>query len=470
MNRYRKLSADTALFAISNFSSKLLVFLLLPLYTSYLQTEEYGTADLLNNITNILFPILTLSLIEGVLRFSFDEGVKRGDVLGISLLSVAGSVVILLAATPVAWLIGGVAWQYWWQLVLIFSGYCLTTTLSYYLRGINCVKWVAIQGVLQTALTVACNILMLVCLKKGLNGYLFSMIFAYFATAVVVFFGAGVFREVGKMSLNRGLLKDMLRYCVPMIPSKVAWWANNSLDKYFIIGFAGMGASGLYSVAHKIPSVLTVVTEIFNQAWQLSAIEAYQNKDGDNTFYSTIHQYYIFFAVVCAAGLILLSELLGSILFAQEFFVAWRFVPPLVVAAVFSSLSGYYHSIFRAAKMSKELCVTVVCGTAVNFGLNFVLVPAFGAMGAAYATMIAFAAEWVVSYIYCQRVIKLKIQIWKVVSVFAVLVAESAVMLVPSVWRYPAALGAVVVILLIVRGELWSIFKKLLEKVTKRGR
>lgn len=427
MNQYKKLTADTIIFAISNFSSKLLIFFLLPLYTNYLQTVEYGTVDLLNNMITILFPVCSLSLIEGILRFSFDEGVKRCDILIISLFSVSCSVGILCLLTPVVFLLGGLIRNYWPHFLLIYSGYSLTTTLSYYFRGINAVKYVAIQGILQTFIMVIGNVVALAVLYKGVKGYIVALASSYYMTSFIMIIGTKTYREIKRAQLNITLLKDMLKYCVPMIPGKIAWWMNNSLDKYFIIGFRGLDISGLYGVAHKIPSILTVATEIFNQAWQISAIEIYSNNDSNRDIYSKVHQYYIYFSVVCASGLILFAKFLGKILFANEYFIAWKFVPPLIVAAVFASLSGYYHSIFRAAKMPKELCLTVICGTIVNLFLNVFFVPGFGGMGAAYATLASFFAEWLISYIYVKRVIHLKVNIYKVLILYMLLLLEATI-------------------------------------------
>ena len=77
MNKYKKLLTDTGLFVVSNFASKLLIFLLLPLYTNVLSTEEYAVADLITTTINLTFPVLTLSITEATLRFAFDKNVKK---------------------------------------------------------------------------------------------------------------------------------------------------------------------------------------------------------------------------------------------------------------------------------------------------------------------------------------------------------------------------------------------------------
>ncbi|SFH62447.1 Membrane protein involved in the export of O-antigen and teichoic acid [Lachnospiraceae bacterium NLAE-zl-G231] len=447
MNIYKKLSQDTIIFAISNFSSKLLIFLLLPLYTNCLSTREYGIIDLINNLISVLFPILSLSLIESILRFSFDKDVEKNDVLNIALFSIVLSITILLLFSPIILKINPSLRTYWISFLFLYLGYSLTTTLSYYLRGTDEVKYVAFQGILQTVIIAISNMIVLLIFKWGINGYIFSLIFSYFGTCFITFIKAKVYRNFKTFRLNTNLLSSMLHYSIPLIPSKIAWWINNSIDKYFIIGLIGVGASGLYSVAHKIPSILTVLTEIFNQAWQLSAIEVYENGEDKSEFYSKVHKYYITFAIICSSFIILFSKLLGKIFFSGDFFIAWKFVPSLVIAAVFSSISGYYHSIFRAAKMTKILAITVFAGAISNFILNTIMIPICGTIGAAYATMVSFFIEWLVAYYFANKTISLDIDKTKIVISFSIVLIETIVMKFDSSIKY---IGASICILLLI--------------------
>lgn len=449
------------LFAISNFTSKLLVFILLPLYTSYLSTAEYGTVDLLTNLVNILFPILTLSVIEGILRFSFNSDVKKNDVLVIGLWSVLVSTLLMLCVYPLIAMWKPAVLEYWKYFILLYNSFCFSTTISYYLRGINQTKLVAAHGIIQTAVAVSLNVILLVGFHMGFSGYVISLIASYYTAAVLIILIGKLYTHIETWKINRALLKEILGYSVPIIPSKIAWWINNSADKYFIIAMISIAESGVYSVAHKIPTVISVLSEIFNQAWQLSAIEVYTKKNEGNSFYSTIHQHYILFMIVGASFLIILAQLIGSILFEKEFYTAWKYVPPLVVAAVFSSLSGFYHSIFRAAKKPRVLAVTVISGTAVNIVCNSLLIPRLGALGAAYGTMAGFVVEWCISYLCTIQIIPLSIQPLKLTLVTLILCAESAVMAFDVRMKYVFASLCIVLIIGFTYREISETMKKM---------
>ena len=74
-------------------------------------------------------------------------------------------------------------------------------------------------------------------------------------------------------------MKEMLVYCIPMIPNSIMWWITDASDKYMIAFFVGVSSNGIYALAKKIPSVLSMLHSVFFQAWQLSAVEESEAKD-----------------------------------------------------------------------------------------------------------------------------------------------------------------------------------------------
>lgn len=405
--KIKKLSTDTLLFALSNFSSKLLVFFLLPFYTSLLSTTEMGIIDLITNVVNVAFPILTLSLIEALLRFSFEKEENKKQLFSNAIKICFVGEGILLLLTPIANSIDGIFFDYWLYFSLLFLGFSLSNTVSNYLKGCNKTKAIAIHGVIQTAFTVSLNVLLIAVLKKGIQGYLLSLIISYFTSTLIITVFTKIYCDFELRKTDYLTLKKMVVYSLPIIPSKIAWWLNNYADRYFLISMMDVSVSGLYSVAHKIPSIITTLSDIFNQAWQLSAIDTYVNDGKNDDFYNSIHSYFIQFVVLVSSFVVIVSELLGKMFFRGEFFGAWIFVSPLVVSSAFAALSGFYHSIFRAAMMSKELTYSVGIGTVVNIILNFFLIKTIGPMGTAYATMIAFIVEWVFSFYIAKKAVYL---------------------------------------------------------------
>lgn len=423
--KYITLFSDTAAFAISNFASKILVFLLLPLYTSVLSTEEYGIVDLITNTVNVLYPILTLSIMEATLRFAFDRNINKEDVLTNSLFVVLVSGVMIVLSTPFIKYISIELSSNWAWFIVIYLGLTLQQVLSQYIKGIGKTKIFAVSGVIQTAVMILSNIVCLLFLKFGIRGYLFSLVIGYIVVCLYLIVIGKI--TIHKFKINCALMKQMLRFSIPTIPTIVAWWISTSADKYIIIAYLGIAASGIYSVAYKIPSILTMLTSIFTSAWTLSAIQNVDEKDNAQ-FHTTIYTYFNIVNVIACSMLILLSKFLAKILFGNDFFDAWHYVPLLLVAYVFSGLAGFMASSFRAAKETKGLFSSTVIGAVVNIVLNFYFIKKFGNMGAAVTTVIGFAVTFYIRSQSIKKIINIEIDLFKDSIVYLLLVVQALLM------------------------------------------
>lgn len=388
---------DTFLFGISNFGSKILLFLLTPLYTSVLLTEEYGIADLISTTVNFAYPILTLAIADATLRFALDKKESKQEILWCSLLFTGISILILFCLYPFSKFLDKSLSEYWIYFVITYCMFNIHNCFSNFLKGIEKTKIFAIQGIIQTITIIICNIIFLLAIKIGLAGYLISIILGYAIPIIFMFFVGGIYKYLFPIKLNKAIIKRMLKYSIPMIPTLLAWAVNTSIDKYMITGIIGLSENGLYSAAHKIPTLLTTVLSVFLQAWQISAITNHGSND-ENEYYTKI---YSGLNVICLLGsvvIILITKPLSSLLFAENYYSAWEFIPLLTISAVFSSLAGFLAAANRAAKKTTGLFYSVFVGAVINIIMNGILLKTIGTVGAAVATAISFLAVWLVRF------------------------------------------------------------------------
>ncbi len=394
--RYKKLLTDTGLFALSSFGSKILTILLVPLYTSVLETGEYGTADILTTTANVLYPILSLTIYEATLRFALDSKYEKRTVFSISMFFSAIAIIALLLFSPIIINTNTIFGRYWWFFVGIFVGITISTTVSYYLKGREQTKIYAVQGVVFTTVYLLLNIVFLLFLHWGVPGYFSSMIIAYCASITYMIVASKCYKDLCPISFDKNLCKEMLLFSIPMIPTSVAWFVNVSADKYMIFAILGVGANGLYGVAHKIPSIFSTVSSLFSQAWRISAISSYNEKDSKN-YYEKVYRCYTIACLYFCIVLILLSQIIALVLFKNEFYQAWVYIPPLVISALFSAYSAFLYSLYVAAKKTSILSITSFAGALLNVGLNLLFIKYFGALGASIATMLSFAVVWIIT-------------------------------------------------------------------------
>lgn len=465
-NKYRHLAKDTGIFAIGNFGTKLLSFFLMSLYTSYLTTSEYGVADVLITTISLLLPVMTLSMAEATLRFLFDKNVERNDILNIDLSIVTLGCIVTFAGSGLVVLFAPTLRQYFWYFVIIFTLTSFETSFSYVAKGIGRTKTFAIKGILYTFVFSISNIILMAVFKLGLNGYFLSFIIAYFITCVYLFFSAHIFKIKIKIKLNRSLLKQMLKYSIPFIPAAISWWINSSSDKYMLLWITGSSSNGLYGAAQKIPTLLTAVTTIFTQAWQLSAMKNYKDDDFSD-FFSHIFKLISAVLLLCACGILVFNKLLASVFFKNEFYEAWKYVPMLVIASVFSTFAGFLASVFTSAKKTNILFISTCIGAVVNIILNYVLISLIGILGATIATAISFCVMVIIRLITMKKLVTVKAQFGKIViSMLLLFVASILVVYIEK--YYIIALATATVVILMNISEMIETFKYTLKKLLSK--
>lgn len=410
---------NMSILTISNFVSKILVFLMLPLYTNVLTTQEYGTIDIISTTINLSIPIFTLSISEAILRYTMEKNVKKEEVLKESLKVIVKGFLILLVFSPIT-----IFFKLPLIYVVIFLIYYLTTAianaLSYYTKGTNNLKLLGISNIIRALLLVSLNCLMLLVLKLNIIGYYISLIVSDIIFILILLIPV-LKNKQKRIKQNNQLAKEMKSYSKPFIINSISWWINNASDKYLVLFFCGINLTGIYSIAYKIPSMLEVVQNIFSQAWQISAIKEYKSKEA-GAFFSTMYKYYNFILIMTVLIILLFLKSISKILFAKEFYVAWKFVPFLLLAILFGALSGFLGSLYSANKDSKMYAKSTLIGAISNIILNLILIPIFNAYGAAIATFISYLVVWIIRVKNVKKYLELKIEHKKNTIIYLLLI------------------------------------------------
>ena len=427
--KYRYLLKNVGLMTISNFASKILSFLLVPLYTSVLTTSEYGIFDFYVTSILLLTPLLSSNILDAVIRFSLDRGNNPKDIFGIGLkYCITADLICILLVLANAWLhIIATLTMYPVYFILYFTFSLFQDLMNQFARGLEKISEVAIGGIINSIVVVSLNIFFLLYLDLGIDGYFLSYIIAFAITFIYLIVRLKVWHYIVWHKTNNSLKKEMLSYSRPLIFQNIGSWINNLSDRYIVMWLCGAAANGVYSVSYKIPSMLTVFQTIFNQAWTISAVKSYNENQDD--FYEKIYKLYNIGMVVLCSVLISLEKWVAKLLFAKEFYLAWEYAPFLIVSVVFSSMSSLLGGILIAAKKSNDIAITTVVGAAINTILNISLVLLWGPVGAAIATLISYFLVWITRVISVNKLIKIKISLKRDILAYIVLVLQSVMLL-----------------------------------------
>lgn len=472
MGKYRYLIKNVGFLTLANFATKLLQFFLVPLYTNILTTTEYGTYDLFNTTVGVLLPILTLNIQDAVIRFALDKKYKREAVVTIGIRYLLISNIIVAAGLGVNYIFGfsALGKQYAVFFFLMFLTQSLSGIVTCYIRGTDKITDLSISSVIASAVTIGLNILFLVTFRWGLVGYFLANVIGPLVQSFYLAIRGQMFKKTHLTQRYETERKDMLVYSRPLIANALAWWVNNASDRYVVIFFCGLAANGVYSVASKIPSILNVFQSIFNQAWELSAVKDYDPEDKSGFFTNTYKAYNCLMTIVCSL-IIVADKILARIVYAKDFYVAWRYVPWLTIAILFGALSGYVGGFFSAVKDSKVFATSTVVGAVSNIILNIIFTPIMGPLGAAIATTICYVEIFAVRYIQSKKYIKLRINFIRDIISYVILVVQAIVLL--AVQHRVALYGILVVlfvfIVLLYIKDIKIIFKKVLCHGVKTG-
>ena len=401
-NKYTTLISNTIIFALGTFGSKLLVFLLMPLYTSVLTTAEYGAMDVVVNVSNMLLPLVIVSINDGVIRFGMDRAYKRRDVFSTGIwVSLAGFGIFLIF-WPAMKKIGMIS-DYTALIYLYVLAAALQGVSAQFVRAMGLVRLFAFNGILNTLSTVVFNVLFLVVMKWGMYGYVLSVILSNVASMIFLWIAARLYRYMRWWKgIDRDTVREMIIYSLPLIPATIMWSITNVSDRFFVTHYLGEAQNGIYSVAYKLPTIISVISAIFTQAWQLSAIGERESDDREQ-FYSNIFKSYQTIVFLAAGGILLLIKPLMHLLVSDSFFEAWQYTPLLVVSVVFSCFSSYFASFYMASKKNIMAMVTIFLGALLNVVLNYYLIPIYGLNGAAGATAASYIFIFVIRAIDTRR-------------------------------------------------------------------
>lgn len=426
MNKYRNLISNTFIFAIGTFSSKVLVFLLMPLYTKVLSEAQYGTVDLMVQVGNFLLPLVSCGIVNGIIRFGLDKYYKKRDVFTTGFLTILFGFIILLILEPilvhVPYLNENTMMIYVFVLMSSMRSLC-----SQFVRAKGYVKLYAIDGLLSTATTIFFNVLYLVVLKWGINGYMLAMISADTLSTLFLFYVAGLRRYLHIRGLNLSTSREMLRYSIPMIPNSIFWWVNNMASRYMIAYFMGEEYNGLFAVAYKIPTIIVLMSNIFMDAWQMSAVS--DSPDKRASFFTRVFLFYQSLICTAASGLILFSKVITMILVSDSFYESWKYIPLLLLSTIFSCMSTFLGSVYMVEKKSMLNFITTGIGAVINVVLNFLFIPIFGVNGAAFATFLSYFVVFVLRVIDTRRFIPMHFHPMRLTFNTLVLLAQAFIMI-----------------------------------------
>lgn len=409
MSKGKDLAKNTAIVSIGKICTQLITFFLLPVYTAVLSNEEYGVVDLLNTLTSLLLPIVTLQIEQGIFRYLIDcrENNEKQiklitTIIRFMIIQSIACIVIFLCVSPF------IHNEYKYFLMANLLMGIFSNLLLQICRGLGDNATYAIGSFIAGAFTVVLNVIFIVAFHWGAYGMLGATAISNFVCAVYIFLKRKIYKYIKPKQFDKKILKEIIKYSVPLIPNMISWWIVSASDRTIISAVIGIAQNGIYSAANKFSGVFTTLYSVFNLTWTESASININSEDRDE-FFSKILDFVIrFFGCLCL-GTIAVMPFVFNILINEKFAEAYYQIPILILGSVFNILVSFAGSIYVAKKLTKEIAKTSIISAIINIVVNVVLIKSIGLYAASISTVLAYALMFIYRWIDVKKYVKFNV-------------------------------------------------------------
>lgn len=464
-----ELIKNTVIIFLGKACTQLISFLLLPLYTKYLITEEYGIVDLITTYVALLVPVLTLQLEMATFRFLVDNrenNNRKVEIIStvLKLILIMSILVLLIYLIVVQfinikykYLISGVIFSCIYSSILLQIARGFGENIKY---SIGC----CVSGIS----TVILNVILIVGLKMSADGMLISMILANTLTFIYLIISLKLNKFFKLKTFDLNLSKQLLKYSIPLVPNGISWWIVNASDRTIISSFLGVASNGIYAVSNKFSSLFMGVFNVFLLSWTESTSLHIEDEDRNDFFSKTMNMIIRLFITLCML-IISVMPFVFSILIDKKYNEAYNNIPILLIAMLFNIVVGLDSAIYIAKKMTKQVMYTSLISALINVVINLLLIRYMGLYAASISTLIAYAVMALYRNYDLKKIVNIK---WDRKYIYKSIICFIMIVLVYYInifWLNVISLLVVLIYSIISNKEIiMEIFNKIVNKLQKR--
>lgn len=408
MSRGKELAKNTIVILLGRVSTQFVSFLLLPLYTTLLSTSEYGTVDLFTTYVQLLLPIVTLMVEQGVFRYlidNFDNDENKTTIISSSFVMIIFQCIFASALFFLCAMLIRNNYKYYLLGILIassFSGWTLQIA-----RGLRKINLYALGSFITAATTIILNVLFIAFMHMGAIGMLRATIIGNIACAATLYILLKLYKYIDFSSIKKSMCKDMLRYSIPLIPNQLSLWIINSSDRTIVSFFLGLAANGILAISHKFSTVYQTFFSIFLLSWHEIGTVHYNDEDRDEFFSITFKEIYNLFYSICIS-LIAFMPFIFPLLIKGDYGEAYLTIPIYLVAVLCNIVVGYLGIVYVASKNTIEIAKSTIYSGVINVIVHLVFIKIIGLWAAAISTLIGYFCVMIYRIVDVRKYINIK--------------------------------------------------------------
>ena len=397
----------TVIYSLGNLSSKVIGFILLPLYTDYLSVSEYGILAILEATAQILIGIFGFNLTTSMMRWCASEKSLKSqkEIISSSFFTIVIIATIFsLVTIPNSGLISNLIFSsnkyelYVSILLLSISFGIISNAPLEVIRFREKATFYIFLTITKFILIVLLNIYFIVYENMGVEGVILSQLIGYIYILIIA--APFLFKNI-IFSFKISIILEMIKFGLPLVFSTSALLALSLGDRYIIRFFIDDATVGIYSLGHKVASVINV---LILQSFQMSFLPiAYKKINDENAsrYFSKIATYLVFVLVFSGLVISIFSyEVIKTFSVNKDYWESYFVVPFVTLAFVFKGMQYVFALPFHFAKKTTKIAYIVTFAAFLNLLLNIVLIPKFGYLAAAVVMVLSYILMSILYYVF----------------------------------------------------------------------
>ncbi len=390
---------------------------LLPVYTRYLNSDQYGTISMLDSAISLIQILCSFGLGSAILRFFHEyqdtEKQRRVIATGLSItllmLLLTGGSFYPFSVNITNCVLGEGSNPDFFRLALatMLLG-VLKIGVDSYFMAFKYARTIVLSNSVQILLNVGINLYLIVVLKMGVMGMLIGNLIS---NAIVILIMFLYVVRINSLAVDWGIMKGMVKYGLPFVPSLMAAAGMHNLDRFFIRIYAGLDEVGLYSLAYQFPFMLnTIFVYAFGQIWSGSTMYSVARSPDATYQFARVCTYYMTVLAVAMFAISVSAETIISIFAAPSYFDAYRYLPVVALGIWGYALHTFVKIGVELTKKTYLFTISYIMALVINVILNYLLVPRWGAMGAAWATLLTYFCFSIFGYLVYRHCYPIKLE------------------------------------------------------------
>jgi O-antigen/teichoic acid export membrane protein len=412
--RFKHFLKHSFVYGISNVATKASGIILLPIYTKYFSVEEFGRLGLLLAIITIMIQVVILGQGQSLLRFvnqKENTEIKKSVLFSLSILILIISIIFVLigeAAAPYLANIFGNYESYYPSLrisIYIVAASVLNNIFQNKLRADEKSVFYTTLNLVKLIVMLIVAIYFIVHLKFGIDGVLYGQLISELFVLIIIL--PPMIRQM-EFKYNVAIVSSSLKFGIPLIFSALSMTLLNISDRFLIKFLADESALGLYELGYRVAGILNMFFIMPLSLTLLPVAYKIYKQPGDKEYYQKIMTYVTYVLVWGALFLSVFSRELITLFSSNNSFIpSFEVVPVILFSYVFFGMSLIASLGFYLVGKTSYVAVITIVSALLNIGLNFILIPIYGIMGAAINTLVAFLFLYFISLIVSNKFFKI---------------------------------------------------------------